>query len=65
MGFPCPLSLNFKEKKICLVDKNLSDMHIRNIKLQFNVEIPDEFLMSSILNTFNDFLYLIRSLTTR
>lgn len=39
MGFPCPLSLNFKEKKICLVDKNLSDMHIRNIKLHQTITI--------------------------
>lgn len=38
---------------------------IVQIEGEFNVEIPDEFLTSSILNTFNDFLYLIRSLTTR
>lgn len=35
---------------------------IVQIEGEFSVEIPDEFLISSLLNTFNDFLYLIKSL---
>lgn len=37
MGFPCPLSLNYRNNKICLVDKELAEANIKNICLHRKV----------------------------
>lgn len=39
MGVPCPLSVNIKSKDICVVDKSLNDLHIRNIAKKTQIKV--------------------------